>query len=85
MRKSLLEKSNGFSFQIIQICNKMKADINAVQILIFELSTPFFLALRRCRHFRFHVTMVANKGSLSVLAKREVEKGFCKIAHMVVC
>ena len=42
MRKSLLEKSNGFSFQIIQICNKMKAYINAVQILIFELSTPFF-------------------------------------------
>ena len=49
----------------------MVADINAVEILIFELSTPFFLALRRCRHFRFHVTMVANKGSLSVLAKRE--------------
>ena len=64
----------------------MVADINAVEILIFELSTPFFLALRRCRHFRFHVTMVANKGSLSVLAReRSREKGFCKIAHMVVC
>ena len=40
MSKSLLEKSNRFSK--IQICNKMKAYINAVQILIFELSTPFF-------------------------------------------